>query len=94
MKIETLPITSINPAVYNPRRDLKPVALFEIPLNNHTRIDDIAVEPFAGSGSQCIACEKLDRRCFMMEIDEHYCDVIIQRWQNFTGKQAVKLNGS
>jgi len=45
---------------------------------------------FGGSGSTLIACEKLGRRCYMMEIDEHYCDVIIQRWQNFTGKVAER----
>ncbi len=47
---------------------------------------------FGGSGSTLIACEKLGRRCFMMEIDEHYCDVIIKRWEDFAGKQAVKLD--
>ena len=52
---------------------------------------NIIVDLYGGSGTTMIACEKLGRRCFMMEIDEHYCDVIIQRWQNFTGKQAVKL---
>ena len=51
----------------------------------------IVLDPFGGSGSTLIACEKLGRRCFMMEIDEHYCDVIIQRWQNFTGKEVVKI---
>ena len=48
-------------------------------------------DPFGGSGSTLIACEKLDRRCFMMEIDKHYCDVIIKRWEDFTGKEAVRL---
>ncbi len=69
----------------------KPVALFEIPIKNHTHLEDICYDPFGGSGSTLIACEKLGRKCRMMEIDEHYCDVIIQRWQNFTGKQAAKL---
>lgn len=69
----------------------KPVALFEIPINNHTLVNEICVDPFGGSGAQIIACEKLRRRCFMMEIDEHYCDVIIERWQQFTGKQAVRI---
>ena len=60
-------------------------------IEEHTKIGDIITDPFGGSGSTLIACEKLNRRCFMMEIDEHYCDVIIQRWQNFTGKEAVKI---
>lgn len=41
-----------------------------------------------GSGSTLIACEKLGRKCRMMEIDEHYCDVIIKRWEDYTGKKA------
>lgn len=50
------------------------------------------IDLFLGSGSTLIACEKTGRKCFGCEIDEHYCSVIIERWQNFTGKQAVKLN--
>lgn len=46
-------------------------------------------EPFSGSGSTLIACEKTNRKCFGMELDEHYCDVIINRWQEYTGKKAV-----
>ncbi len=48
---------------------------------------------FGGSGSTLIACEKLGRRCFMMEIDKHYCDVIIKRWEDYTGKKAVRIDG-
>ncbi len=51
------------------------------------------VDLFGGSGSTLIACEKTNRKCFMMEIDPHYVDVIINRWQNYTGKQAEKING-
>ena len=71
---------------------MKPIALIENALANSSRLLDIILDLFGGSGSTLIACEKLGRRCFMMEIDEHYCDVIIERWQNFTGNQAVKLN--
>lgn len=46
-------------------------------------------EPFCGSGSTLIACEKTNRKCYGMELDEHYCDVIIERWEKFTGKQAT-----
>lgn len=46
-----------------------------------------------GSGSTLIACEQLDRKCYMMELDPKYCDVILQRWENLTGKKAVLLNG-
>jgi DNA modification methylase len=50
-------------------------------------------DPFGGSGSTLIACEQLDRTCYMMELDPKYCDVIIKRWENFTGKKAVLLEG-
>jgi DNA modification methylase len=46
---------------------------------------------FGGSGSTLIACEQLNRTCYMMEIDPKYCDVIIDRWEQFTGQKAVKL---
>lgn len=48
---------------------------------------------FGGSGSTLIACEQLDRTCYMMELDPKYCDVIIDRWEKFTGEKAVLLNG-
>ena len=57
-------------------------------LNNSVR-GDAVYEPFAGSGSTIIAAEKAGRRCVAMEIEPRYCDVIVERWQNFTGKQAV-----
>lgn len=47
---------------------------------------------FGGSGSTLIACEQLNRKCYMMELDPHYIDVIIQRWENFTGQKAIKIN--
>lgn len=48
---------------------------------------------FGGSGSTLIACEQLNRTCYMMELDEKYCDVIIKRWEKFTGEKAVLING-
>lgn len=67
----------------------KPVALAERAITNSK--PHIVIDLFGGSGSTLIACEKLGRKCFMMEIDEHYCDVIIKRWEDFTGKKAEKL---
>ncbi len=49
----------------------------------------LVVDIFLGSGSTLIACEKTNRKCYGMELDEHYCDVIINRWQNYTGKQVT-----
>ncbi len=49
---------------------------------------DIVTDPFLGSGSTLIACEKTNRKCYGMELDPHYCDVIVKRWEEFTGKKA------
>ena len=70
----------------------KPVDMIARAIKSSCPNGGIAVDPFGGSGSTLIACEKLGRRCFMMEIDEHYCDVIIKRWEDFTGNNAVKCN--
>jgi DNA modification methylase len=48
---------------------------------------------FGGSGSTMMACEQLNRTCYTMELDPKYCDVIIDRWEQFTGEKAVLLNG-
>lgn len=69
---------------------MKPVALVEEALLNSSVNGDVTFEPFAGSGSTLIACEKTGRKCLGMEIDPHYCSVIIQRWQDFTGKEAKR----
>ena len=57
------------------------------------RSDNIVFDTFLGSGSTLIACEKTNRVCYGMELDEHYCDVIINRWEQFTGKKAELING-
>jgi len=69
----------------------KPIALIENALLNSSNKGMICLDPFGGSGSTLIACEKTNRKCFMMEIDPHYCDVIIERWQQYTGNKARKL---
>ena len=72
---------------------MKPVALIENALLNSTLNGQICLDLFGGSGSTLIACEQLNRKCYMMELDEHYCDVIINRWQKLTGKEAVRADG-
>jgi len=67
----------------------KPVALFENPMEFHTTPGEVCAEPFGGSGSQIIAAEKTGRRCFTMELSPAYCDVIVSRWENATGRKAV-----
>ena len=69
----------------------KPVELFEIPIMAHTQREDVCLEPFAGSGTQFIAAEKTSRICYGTEIEPHFCDVIIKRWETFTGKKAMKI---
>ena len=70
---------------------MKPIELIANALNNSTKLDDIVLDFFGGSGSTLIACEQLNRKCYMMEIDPHYCDVIIDRWEQFTGQKAIKV---
>lgn len=71
----------------------KPIKLCAKPISFSSKKGDIVLDLFGGSGSTLIACEQLNRQCFMVELDPKYCDVIIQRWENFTGEKAVLLNG-
>ena len=70
---------------------MKPVELIANALLNSTKQEENVLDLFGGSGSTLIACEQLNRKCFMMELDEHYCDVIIQRWENLTEKTAERI---
>ena len=70
----------------------KPVKLSEFAIRNTTNVGDNVLDMFGGSGSTLIACEQLRRNCYMMEYDPKYVDVIISRWESFTGKKAVLLN--
>lgn len=67
---------------------MKPIKLIARFIVNSSRKGDPVADIFGGSGSTLIACEQLGRKCYMMEFDPHYCDVIIDRWQKFTGKAA------
>lgn len=69
----------------------KPVELIERALLNSSKRGDIIHDCFGGSGSTLIACEKTSRHSRLMELDEKYVDVIINRWQNFTGKEAIHI---
>lgn len=70
-----------------------PVALAEKALCDFSLSGEKVYEPFCGSGTTLIACEKNNRKCYGMELDPHYVDVIIARWEKFTGKKAELLNG-
>ena len=77
-----------NTGLYHPT--VKPTEVFAIPMRVHTSPGDICYEPFSGSGSQIIAAERLNRRCFAMEIEPVFCDVAVKRWEEFSGKKACR----
>lgn len=70
----------------------KPITLLVDILNQWGKDTNVIVDLYGGSGSTLIACEQLSRKCYMCELDPHYVDVIIERWETFTGQKAVKLN--
>lgn len=72
----------------------KPIKLAERAINKNSVIGDIVLDMFGGSGSTLMACEQMDRACYAMELDPKYVDVIIKRWEQFTGDKATKLNNS
>jgi DNA modification methylase len=80
------------PAANREHPTAKPVALVAHCLRNSTRPGDLVYEPFAGSGTTLIAAEQLGRRSFAMEIDPRYAQVTIERWQTFTGREAVRID--
>lgn len=71
---------------------MKPIKLMARSVQNSSKPGDIVLDLFGGSGSTLITCEQLGRKCYTMEIDPRYCDVIIDRWEQFTGGKAVLLN--
>lgn len=70
---------------------MKPLALFAYQVQNNTKEGDLVLDLFGGSGTTLIVCEETNRKCYMMEKDPKYVDVIIDRWEKLTGKKAVKL---
>ena len=68
---------------------MKPVSLVARAIENSSDKDDVILDLFGGSGTTMIACEQTNRSCYMMELDPKYADVIVKRWEEFTGKKAV-----
>ena len=96
--IEVIDNTNANTALYfnKPSRNgehptMKPVGLVGRCIKNSSKEKENVLDLFGGSGSTLIACEQLHRNCFMMEYDPKYIDVIIDRWEKFTGQKAVKI---
>lgn len=72
---------------------MKPVGLFDYQIKNNTRESDVVLDLFGGSGTTLIACEQNGRKSRLMELDPKYVDVIVNRWQKLTGKEAVRQDG-
>ena len=72
---------------------MKPIKLLARLIRNSSRAGELVLDLFGGSGSTLIACEQMGRRCYMMEYDPKYIDVIIERWEKLTGKKAQKITG-
>lgn len=92
-KYPTTVIYEDKPLVNDVHPTMKPVRLIGKLVANSSKKNGLVLDSFGGSGSTLIACEQLGRRCYMMELDPKYCDVIIERWETFTGKKAEKING-
>lgn len=89
--IETDVVRERKPLKNDLHPTMKPLKLLARFINNSSRKNDIVLDLFGGSGSTLIACEQLGRRCYTMELDPKYCDVIIKRWETLTGEKAVKI---
>lgn len=92
-RTETTVINEDKPHLSDLHPTTKPVPLFARLVGNSTKEGEIVLDLFGGSGTSLVACEQLGRRCYTMELDPHYCDVILTRWEQFTGKKAQKITG-
>ena len=71
---------------------MKPLKLIARQIRNSSQPGEKVLDLFGGSGTTLIACEQMDRKCFMMEFDPYYADVIVDRWEKMTGKKAVLVS--
>lgn len=90
-KMSTSVIHENKPNVSDLHPTMKPIKLIARLIKNSSRKGEKVIDFFGGSGSTLIACEQLGRSCYTMELDEKYCDVIIDRWEQLTGEKAVKI---
>lgn len=86
---QTTVIDFDRPQVNAEHPTMKPVGLFGYLIENSTKAGDLVLDLFGGSGTSIIACEQLGRKCCMMELDPHYCDVILARWEKMTEQTAT-----
>lgn len=97
LKNNTLPTTVINedkPLRNDDHPTMKPIKLLGYQVGNSSRQGELVLDIFGGSGSTLIACEQLNRTCYMCELDPKYCDVIIKRWENLTGQKAERIESA
>lgn len=92
-KRSTTIINEEKPSANDLHPTMKPVKLIARLIKNSSRQNETVLDLFGGSGTTLITCEQLNRKCRMMEFDPRYADVIIDRWEQFTGEKAVLLNG-
>lgn len=90
-KFSSTVISEDKPSVNDLHPTMKPIKLIARLVKNSSRIGESVLDLFGGSGSTLITCEQLNRKCYMMEYDPVYVDVIIERWEQFTGQKAVKI---
>lgn len=90
-KVSTSVLNEARPTVNDLHPTMKPIKLIGRLVKNSSRKGERVVDFFGGSGSTLITCEQLDRKCYTMELDPKYCDVIIARWEEFTGQKAVRV---
>ena len=91
-KVSSTVINEDKPSVNDLHPTMKPIKLLARQVKNSSRVSELVLDLFGGSGSTLITCEQLGRRCYMMEYDPQYLDVIIERWENFTGQKAKLIS--
>ena len=91
-KTATTVIREPKPAASDEHPTMKPVKLFARLIRNSTRPGELILDTFGGSGTAIVAAEQLGRTCYTVELDPRYCDVIVDRWQKLTNKQAVRIS--
>jgi DNA modification methylase len=89
-KVKTTVIKHNKPLKSPEHPTMKPVPLVGELIRNSSKMGDVVLDPFLGSGSAMVAAHQLGRSCYGLELSPHYCDVIVKRWEEFTGKEAVK----
>ena len=90
-KVPVSIIDEDKPARSEDHPTMKPVKLMARLIINSSQKGETVLDSFGGSGTTLIACEQLDRKCYTMELDPRYCDVIVKRWEDMTGQKAVKI---